>query len=283
MTISIDPNYYNIVASIESGGNPNAGSSTSSAGGLFGFLTSTTNALGGNGQAAMSSLTQQNAQALVANGLDVTTQNLYTLHFLGQGQGLGALTAPSSAPLSAVVDPSAIASNPQLKGLTVGQFSSYIAGVTGGNVGPNGTPAGPSDAQLAGTAAKESSQFAVDIASGNYVGALSDGVQDILGVFGIGSRKPGGDSSTNSKPSTGSPLEDEFNRELNDLFGSGADGSGGLFTAHTATRTAFVIIGIILVGVAVIYLAANSDAGKTVINNVKETAKTVATTAVVAA
>lgn len=269
MTISIDPNYYNIVASIESGGNPNAGSSTSSAGGLFGFLNSTANALGGNGQAAMSTLTQQNAQALVANGLDVTTQNLYTLHFLGQGQGLGALTAPSNAPLSAVVDPSAISSNPQLKGLTVGQFSSYIAGLTGGNAGPNGTPnatpTGPSDAQLAGTAAKEGGQFATDLASGNYIGALSDGVQDILGVFGVGNRTPGGSSSSSSSSgSSGNWLTD-------------------FFSAHTATRGAFVIIGIILVGVAVVYLAANSDAGKTVINNVKETAKTVATTAVVAA
>ena len=132
MSITIPNEYYNIVANIESGGNPNAVSSTSSASGLYGFINSTANALGGSGQQAMEALTQQNAQALVSNGLDVTSQNLYTLHFLGQSQGLNVLNASSNTPLSQLVSSAAQIANPQLQGMTVGQFTDYTAGLGGG-------------------------------------------------------------------------------------------------------------------------------------------------------
>lgn len=259
MSITIPNEYYNIVANIESGGNPSAVSSTSSASGLFGFIGSTANALGGNGLQQMETLTQQNAQALVSNGLDVTSQNLYTLHLLGQGQGLGALTAPNSAPLSAVVDPGALAANPQLQGMTVGQFTNYTAGLVGGTASGSGSSgsgsssSGSSSTSSNGSSGPNVNSIATDVAEGNIPGVLSD------------------------------------------LFGGGSGSSSGgffswienLFSAHTATRFAFVVIGIILVGVAIVYLAANSDTGKVVIQNVKEgtkqVASTVASAAVVAA
>jgi hypothetical protein len=213
----------------------------------------------------MTKLTQQNAQALASHGLDITTQNLYSAHFLGAGNAVNVLNADNSTPLSSVVPSNVISSNPNLSGMNVGDFKDWTASKT---TGGDGGPPGKSDGELAVQAASEASEFALDIASGNWVKAGMDGIGSILGAFGIGPQTTA-KSDPNSK--------------------DGASG-GNIFTwiedffsAHTATRFAFVVIGVIFVGVAVVYLAANTDAGKTVINNVKETGKTLATAAIVAA
>lgn len=225
MAISIPNSYYSLLAQIESGGNPNASSSSSSASGLYGMLSSTASAVGGDIQ----TLTQQNAQALVNNGLPVNSQNLYTLHFLGQGQGLGALTAPINAPLSAIVDPNVLTSNPQLKGFTAGDLTDWTANlVSGGSVSSGGYDPTPN----------------FDESGGTFPGGVSEGAK---------------------------------------TFKSITDWITNLFSAHTATRAAFVVVGIALVIIAAIFLAASTKTGQTVINNVKDGAKGALDAAVVAA
>jgi hypothetical protein len=265
LSISIPAGYYDIVANIESGGNPSATSSTSSASGLFGLLNSTRNSLPGNTDLEkMTALTQSNASVLASHGLDITTQNLYAAHFLGAGNAVNVLNSDNSTPLSNVVPSNVISSNPYLGGMSVGDFKDWTASKTAGDAS-NTKSAG----DLAVQATQEAGTFAVDVASGNWLKAGADAVTSILGAFGIG-------------PQT---------TEKTDPNATGNGSSSGniftwitdFFSAHTATRFAFVVLGIILVGVAVVYLAANTDTGKTVINNVKEVAKGAATAAVVAA
>lgn len=266
---TIPADYYSTVAQIESGGNPNATSSNSSANGLFGFVNSTRNALSGsNDFEKMVNLTQGNASVLSNNGIDITSQNLYTAHFLGAGNAVNVLNSDNSTPLSSVVPANVISSNPYLNGMSVGDFKNWTANKVAGNA--SGTP-GKSDMELAQQAASEATTFGTDIVSGNWIKAGADAVTSILGAFGIG-------------PQT------MANKDPNVAGAGNSSSSGNIFTwienffsAHTAARFAFVIIGVILVGVAVVYLAANTDTGKTVINNTKEVVKGAAAAAVVAA
>lgn len=267
MTFTIPAGYFDTVANIESGGNPNATSSTSSASGLFGFLNSTRNSLSGSTDfEKMTNLTQGNASVLANNGIDITTQNLYTAHFLGAGNAVNVLNSDNSTSLSSVVPANVISSNPYLGGMSVGDFKDWTANKTAGSASGSGDGTGKSNTELGVQAAGEAGKFAVDIASGNFVGAAVDGLGSILGAFGIGPQ-------TTAKTDPNAPASG----------GNILSWITDFFSAHTATRFAFVVIGVILVGVAVVYLAANTDTGKIVINTAKETVKTVGTAAIVAA
>lgn len=123
--------------------NPFAKNPGSSASGLFQFVRSTWEALGGAwgsdprkafggltpsiaDQTAMAArLTAQNAAILQAAGLAASNVNLYAIHILGPTAGLRALAAPDATRLAAIIGADAVARNPAL-GQTVGSFRDYL-------------------------------------------------------------------------------------------------------------------------------------------------------------
>lgn len=135
-TIAIPSDYYGKVSTIESGNNPNAQNPSSSASGLFQFLNKTFTNLGyplsskndpATQMAAMSAVTQSNAQSLVNNGLAVTDENLYTDHFFGPATGASVLQASDATPIASIVGNTVVDSNPSLASMTVGQYKDSIA------------------------------------------------------------------------------------------------------------------------------------------------------------
>jgi hypothetical protein len=96
----------------------------------------------------LSNLTQRNMAALSQAGIAPNAANTYVMHFLGTGDGMRALRADPSAPLSSVVSASAIAANPTLRGMSVGDFQQWAAkkmtsggGASGGGAGGLGADA----------------------------------------------------------------------------------------------------------------------------------------------
>jgi hypothetical protein len=130
--------YYQKVIGTESGGDPNARSSTSSAAGLAGFTKGTWKQVWSEvapGQepppinnpeaqaAALKYLTRKNAIELF-KGLDhePSDTEVYLAHHFGAAGALRILKAGIDAPLSDVVSPEAMEANPQLAGLSVGEL-----------------------------------------------------------------------------------------------------------------------------------------------------------------
>lgn len=134
--------------SAESGGNDAAANPNSSALGRYQFLESTWNGLmqkypelgltangrtdGSQQERAMQRFTQDNAGALSSAGIPVDPGTLYAAHFLGAGGAQKALTADPGTPMTALVDPVVIQANPQLQGMTAGDFAQW-AQQKGGN------------------------------------------------------------------------------------------------------------------------------------------------------
>ena len=137
--------YLAKLARVESGANPNAKAPTSSASGLFQFVRSVWEALGGTwgpnpllpfgGQAVSieeqtaraAQLTAQNVAALADAGIPITDPNVYAAHFLGATAAIRVLLAPPSAMLSSLVSSATIAANPFLSGWTVAQFQHWLS------------------------------------------------------------------------------------------------------------------------------------------------------------
>lgn len=131
------PDYMNKVASVESGGYPNAANPNSSATGTYQILDSTYNRYAGvlglngskndqaNQQAVMDAYTNDSVHTLQGNKLPVTDANLYAMHFLGQTDGAHVLSAPDDAQLSDYLSPRVIAANKFLQGMTVGDFKKW--------------------------------------------------------------------------------------------------------------------------------------------------------------
>lgn len=142
----------------ESGGDPNAQNSRSSAGGLGGFIDSTWVAtvrkyrpdiargmsnddiIGlKKGDPALAvemtrRLTEENAAFLARNGKAVTPANLYLAHFAGQGGAQKVLSADDATPLVSVLDSAAIRANPEVLGggKTVGDLKRWTEQEMGG-------------------------------------------------------------------------------------------------------------------------------------------------------
>lgn len=142
----------------ESGGDPNAQNSRSSAGGLGGFIDSTWVAtvrkyrpdiargmsnddiIGlKKGDPALAvemtrRLTEENAAFLARNGKAVTPANLYLAHFAGQGGAQKVLSADDATPLVSVLDSAAIRANPEVLGggKTVGDLKRWTEQKMGG-------------------------------------------------------------------------------------------------------------------------------------------------------
>lgn len=148
--------YDNYVVTLESGGNPNAANSASSATGLHQFTDKTwlntvrqANPAWAQGMSREQILAQRsnpqrsaemegvlrqsNAKALQDNGLPVTNANLYATHHFGAGAGVEFARAPNNTPIESILSPAQIAANPYLKGKTKGQVIANWDSRTGGS------------------------------------------------------------------------------------------------------------------------------------------------------
>jgi hypothetical protein len=124
---------------VESGGNDQAHSATSSASGRYQFTDATWKQLGGDPakrndpaeqERLIDKLIDQNEHALVKAGNQPTDGNLYLAHFLGAGGAINALADPN-APVSAKVQEA----NPFTKGWRNGQLAAWANRKMGGKPG----------------------------------------------------------------------------------------------------------------------------------------------------
>lgn len=130
---STGADYATTLAKVESGGNPNAQASTSSALGPYQFTDGTWSDVAqkhpelgltpdgrtdpGQAQRAMQAFTQDNASQLSAKGIPATDKNLYVAHLLGAGGGSSFLTnmqRDPNAPAYQYADPGAVKANQSL-------------------------------------------------------------------------------------------------------------------------------------------------------------------------
>lgn len=155
--MSVPSNYYDILANIESSNDPLAKAKSSSASGLYQFTKSVWTSLGGSWgsdpsqpfggltpsaaqqTAFAQELTNSNANVLQRAGVAINNASLYAAHFLGAGSAAKVLHSDPSTPLSDVVSPQTISSNPFLSGMNVGDFNSWLQQKTGGSGSTGGT------------------------------------------------------------------------------------------------------------------------------------------------
>lgn len=144
----IPDDYYSKLAHIESGNDPNAKAPTSSASGLYQFVKSTWQQLGYNWadvfsvdkqNAAIRTLTTQNANALNNAGIDVNDASLYAAHFFGVGTAEKVLGAGENTPVSSLVSKGVLNANSFLKGMTVSDFKDWLAKKTGTTMSSDGS------------------------------------------------------------------------------------------------------------------------------------------------
>lgn len=146
----IPDDYWPMLAQIESAGRPYVKADSSSASGLYQFIRSTWRAEGGQWGSDMSqafgglkpspeeqtqrakSFTEKNAKVLRAKGIPINKASLYAAHFLGVGTAAILIAADVDARADEIAGPAATMANPSiLKGKTVGQFLSWLHGLTG--------------------------------------------------------------------------------------------------------------------------------------------------------
>lgn len=134
------------VAQAESGGRADARSATSSAAGLFGFTDGTwirtyrrefpnsplpdAAVLQLRGDTTVQDrlfarLTRDNKAVLDRQGLPADGGNLYVMHHLGAGDGPKVLHADPATPLDQLLSPKVIEANPQMRGMTAGEFVAW--------------------------------------------------------------------------------------------------------------------------------------------------------------
>lgn len=153
----------------ESGGNPNAKNPLSSASGLGQFIDSTwlsvlrearPDIAQGKSDAELIALKSdpnlsremtgvyaaKNGAILTNAGHSVTPGNTYLAHFAGPGGAVSVLNADPSAPVSSVLAPSTLQSNPFLRGMTVGELRAWADRKVGGAGAAPARPAGPLNA-----------------------------------------------------------------------------------------------------------------------------------------
>lgn len=83
--------------------------------------------------------TNENAKILSDAKLPINDQNLYAMHFFGQGAGPKVLAAAPDTPISDLVGAEAIRANPHLKGMTAGQAVAWAGNTINKQGGGTGT------------------------------------------------------------------------------------------------------------------------------------------------
>lgn len=141
----VDPNALLVIASIESGGNPNAKNPKSSAGGLFQFIDSTARAYGlqnkfdaAQSAEAAARLARDNSDALErVLGRKPTTGELYLAHQQGSGGATKLLSNPNARAVD-VVGADAVRLNGGNADMTAGEFASLWMKKAGDTHVPDG-------------------------------------------------------------------------------------------------------------------------------------------------
>jgi hypothetical protein len=140
----VDPSTLLRFGQVESGLNPNAAASGSSAKGLFQFTDPAWKDWGNGGDPldpvanadAAARRMKDSTSRLSAVGLDTSPGSLYLSHFAGQGGAQKLLTADPSAPVSSILSGDAIRSNPFLGRMTVADLKNWASGKVGGGPTP---------------------------------------------------------------------------------------------------------------------------------------------------
>lgn len=147
----IPPDYFDILAKIESGNRPYVKAPTSSASGLYQFIRSTWRGEGGKWGPDMTqafgglkpsieeqrqrahSFTMKNVATLRAGGVPINSATLYAAHFLGAGTALKMLRAPLDARAASIAGADAAKANPSILGggRTVRDFRAWLERKTG--------------------------------------------------------------------------------------------------------------------------------------------------------
>ena len=164
----------------ESGGNPNAQNSRSSAGGLGQFIDSTwlatlrkhrpditgsdaeLLALKSNPDLSreMTGAYASDNNAYLANkGLPVTPGTQYLSHFAGPGGAVGILSADPTTPVSGILSPQAIQANPFLANMTAADLRAWADRKGGADV-----PAAPGQVQAAAPATAQAAAVNPNVA-----------------------------------------------------------------------------------------------------------------------
>lgn len=258
MPYAIPPNYFNLIMGSESSGEQYAKNPYSSASGIFQFTRSTWEGLGFNWAdrfdnnkqwSAVRALTQQNAGALSRLGLPITNENLYAFHFFGADTGGRVLRADSSRSISSLVSPLVMSQNPFLRGMSVGDFKSWLARKMGGSGASNPSLSGIGSNISLGNSPididpESAARMAAAVATGNPVAMAQAGLE----MFG--------DDMGFSNPLDGIL---EWLKEL--------------FSPETGVRFVFVIVGLILIVGAIISI---TKTDKLIIDGAKEALNTTA-------
>jgi hypothetical protein len=138
----IEETYYTRLGDAGSGGSINAVNELSGATGTFKFMPATWNSMvdrypdlnltrGGINDAsqqlrAVEQFTQDNANVLRNRRIPITDTNLYAAHYLGVGVASSVLTQPDNMPLSEMLPLVVFEQNPNLRGMSVGQFKEQM-------------------------------------------------------------------------------------------------------------------------------------------------------------
>lgn len=129
----VDPAILAQIAQVESGGNPSAAASGSSAKGLFQFTNPTWQQYGkgadpldpaANADAGARFL-KDNSTGLASAGIEASPGNIYLAHFSGLGGAKKVLSADPTAPVASVLGDDAVSANPFLKNMTVADLRNW--------------------------------------------------------------------------------------------------------------------------------------------------------------
>jgi hypothetical protein len=156
-------NYLSSTIQSESGGRADAKNSKSTAEGLGQFLTGTWAGmmkdhpelnLTAEGRTdpeqsarALRAFTQDNMGSLERAGIPITEGNLYAAHHLGAGGARSVLSAADGTLVSDHISAEALAANPHLENMTVGDFRQWSTQKGGGNASRQAVTANPNGQQ----------------------------------------------------------------------------------------------------------------------------------------
>ena len=201
------------IINAESGGNPNARNPNSSAGGLGQFTDSTwqdvlnrnrpdltygktpeqISALKADPKlnAAMTNVyAAENSESLNKAGLGTNPGNVYLAHFAGADGATKLLKSDPNTPVSQILSPDAIRSNPQIANMTAGQIQQWAKGKVGDTTAPEGYYGGqmhltinrpsPADpyAQFVGGGTPSGGGVATQ-----FLGGLAEGAENLPGTI----------------------------------------------------------------------------------------------------
>lgn len=194
----VDPAILLNIGRVESGLNPSAGATTSSAKGLFQFTNPTWKQYGQGGDVldpaanadAGARFLRDNLKTLRDAGLPVTPGTAYLAHFAGPGGAVSVLKADPSAPAASVLDPSAIKANPFLRNMSVGDLKGWADTKMGGagtaGVPASGAPAVPAVAAAPSGINPAATAGMLGLTSAGGTDQLNQGLAALPGLLGGG-------------------------------------------------------------------------------------------------